>query len=141
MRPFLSCLLNKRDKNQLIVRYKHRKCEKNTYSFSGQILNDHRTQHASQSAEAVRDAHQNTRISRRNVQMIYVEAADGETAEANCDRQESNGHWRRLGKRHDEQEDGLETESAAVHYLSHRRCAHVILAQMVGNVTADRHYD
>lgn len=75
--------------------------------------------------DSIRHPHQDTGVSRRNVQMVHVETGNGETTAGNPERQRDNRRhsiFFRCRMSHHQKEKSLHTETATIEQLPDIRC-------------------
>lgn len=109
----------------------------------GDVVHEDGHEEAGYGTDAVGHAHEDTGVPRRDIQVINVEARDGEAAAGDADGQCQGGACPVPASRaagHHQEEERLHAEAAAVKELAHVRRAHdSALTQVIGQQTAAGH--
>lgn len=104
------------------------------------VVDEERNQEASDGADPVGHTHQDAGVSGRDVQMIDVEAGNGETAARDADREGDRSRGSVLGRRrvcHHQEEERFHTETAAIENLPDiRRRQDAAFTEMIRQQTA-----
>lgn len=100
-------------------------------------------QQSSYRTDPIRHSHQDTCVSRRNVQVVHVETGNGEAAACNPERQRDDRRHSiffrcRMGNH--QEEESLHTETAAIEELPYiRRRQYSTLSNVIGQQSSQRH--